>query len=1395
VLRPPDLRGLIRPRLDASPVAGDGVDFDTVDIIRAWREYEPRRPDETRYFMYQLARRAPDAPDQVFHKAVRFLRVSRVPRYLRQMNSSAGGTVFAHQRKVLAALREQNVLFIQMIAKSAELPLVFAYGVQAVADTAEAARAEADRCYTVLQHLLDGVYQQLEYLPLKVAEAEAIVRSQTQWNHIAMARGRPRPVGADGGSDSWLDGNRTDVENTYNMLEAFIRGMGEREFILSMITLPVSPMEMSRAWRNLAQKLSEVRSEQSGTRSVTAGVGLPLVMTTGQSTGDGTSHSQGATIGDGTSATAGRTDTVGVAHGVTVTDGVSYAEAHGVSVGQSQSLGTSAGVTDTVGTSAAFTEGFATGVAAGESMTASESFGRSAQVGETAQVGQSQALSQSMTATDSVSRGQSVGHSTSVAQGSSVGESSTLTHGVSTGSSLSESLAAARNWSESVTDQINAGMSRMEGFSETRGTTLTQGLTTTNTLTDGISDGAGYNFGGTFNASLLGVGGNLTEGTSEQWGRSAGHSNAFGSTLTGGFNDTVGTSSQQGSSLSRGVSVGASEGGSLTEGVTRGSTVGESVSAANSVSVGRSVQVGSAESVGLSSAVGQSFAQGVGTTQGVSSAQGVSVAEGVSQGAGLAQGASLTQSAQSSASQAVGTSQAQAVSRAVSATDTTSVSQSQTATQAVSQSVGRSATQSVASADSVAQAFMANRATSDAYVTALSRSAQQASSLGAIPSVGVGWSRNTFNEGKRVLGDLLTAQMNRYLEGVESGAFMYQLALVCPTSDALSGAAGLLKSAFWGPGSDTTRLPQPFHVSDQFTPDERRRLLTHAAAFASYRRREPNMDLIEPYAFTSYLTPSEGAAMTHPPAAEGIGLLAIHDSMPVFAMPANRADRDLYLGWVINGERARVTAQRYGLDLDEITHVLVAGTTGSGKTTLLGRLITEAARVTRQVTRIDRVDPARSDRVEIPAGVLVLDWARSFRGLSQTIPAERFNFYSITKPALGRFRFNPLAVPDDDMDPVEWANTVADLFMVAFGLGEFARSIFYEKIADLYGANRLEPFVLRPAAVDADGVVIRPAIVLDPVDPATLPAGAVVTGPNGERAANCFTCPALTRLVTIAHLATLIAADIERNATREGRQLGGNAMQDRLQTVWRRVMAFAPGNPLADLLAGEPDLGAHETVRVDDLIDPDRGLVTVVEADGLDLANRKFILGAVLMAVWRLGQHRGEGCFNHGGQGPGTFLVLEEAHELFGSQGDGENRESATTRVALYESMFRRSRALGLKLVAAVQNPASVPDAILGNVGVIVSHQLATDADKDTMAGLFNWIKGIGQHFREHRYLGEMARGHAIIKVRAHKHFLEAAPVHIAIDPPELPALDDAQMGRRMTQVRARHTRMDRRRP
>jgi DNA helicase HerA-like ATPase len=1289
LIRRPDFRHLVTPRLSGEVLGASEVDYDDLVILRSWRAFEPDRPAEVRYFMFEVAQRNPgESAPWVGFKAVRFARLSRVPRWLRQQGAGVGRPAFTQMQYVLSALREQGVLFVQLVTKTPDTPLIFAYGVQALGPTPEYAQAAADGAYASLCGLLDGTFQQIEYESITTEEGERIARQQATWNEVAVARGRPVLNTQAIGAAAILDGNRTDIEQSHNQMEAFIRGMSEtrKGFMLTLVSVPLAVDDMTLAVANIASHLSVVRSETRGMRSFTAGVALPLMVGNNNAATEGDTHTRTDSSGTGTSDSSSLSTADSETY--SVADGVSSSTAYGES--QSTSLGTSESLSD--GVSASDTTG------------------------------------ESLTDTTGTSDSVSEGTSESLAEGTSSSTSASSTTG--------------------TTDTVGGSVSNSG--------TVSSSTSESSSSTAGSSSSSGWSSGSSSGASLVNT-----------------DSSSSGTNVTGGIlGFGGGASSGEGSGVSMGVvatdSWGASGGSSSMASSTTGSSTSSGVSLTNT------------NTLSASSATSNSTTQG--TTEGTSLTS--------------TSGTSLTNTAGTSASSAVGSSTSatqgttQTATQGTSATATqgTSLTNTQGTSSTTTQGTGTTVTTGSTSGTST------NQAVADAYAVALSRQAGSSGSLGVVPSFGVTVSKETLDAGKQLVGDILEETMRRYVDGAEGGAYLYQMFLVTEDRDTLLAGAALLKSSFWGPGTETHRLSQPFHTLTEFVPAasdgddgaaERERLRVHAAAFSSYRRREPTMEIIEPFAYSSYVTCGELATFARPPVAESLGLLAVHDSSPVLAMPGDRNDREITLGRIFNGERGVPSHMNFGLDANEMTHTLITGVTGSGKTTTLMRLLSELVRVERTV-----VDPGGGmslpKRLNVGASVLALDWMRNMRHLGSLVepvrvdPATgertgRFQFFSVRDPQLGAFRWNPLAVPGE-MDPVEWLNATADNMVASWNLGEFGRALIAEYIDRLYGANRLEPFVLRPERRDEMGNLVRSAITLEPLDPASLPADAFGTdASSGEVVANVYSYAPLSRLVGVEHLAVLVASAMEEAATVEGGRQG-TSLRDRLQSLWRRVSYFAPQGQLASLISCDASLAERSCLTIDDLVDPDAGLVSVIETDGLDMANRRFILGSVMLALYRSGLLRGEGCFNHGGRGPGLFVVLEEAHELFGEQGADDDRFSASTRTALYESLHRRIRALGAVLIDVVQNPGDVPEAVTSNTSTVLVHRTYAEADRKRVFSLLNWSNILGQQLREYRYLGEMPVGQCIARLHARHSFLESAPVLFVTEPAAFGRVTDAHL-------------------
>ena len=1132
-----------------------------------------------------------------------------------------------------------------------------------------------------------------------------------------MGVGRPIPTGGSLGAAGILDGNRTDVESSLNQLEGFLRGMSDRQFIMSLVTAPLSPADMTLAWNNCSRMLSDVRSEQQGSRSFTAGVALPLSMGHSASDSAGTTHSSGSSTGVSESA--------GVS--TTLTDAISASESAGANTAATQGTSESLGATQTVGTSTS--QSTAEGNTVGESFSYSQTTGTS----ESAAAGQNATLTETLNESVAATQSATQGTSTSVSDGSSAGNNWNSSAGTSSSGTTSNATGITNTGTTTDGTNISSGTTLNHSISDTDTSGTSEGNTT------GVS-GGGAGFPGGLSSSS-------TSGTSEAHadGATEGYSNTNTVTGTNTVSSATGTTESLTNSSTEGITVTDTTGGNIGQSHTVGAGTNQSSTHGTTQTTGQSI----------AAAQGQTLTN----TTGTSSSNTVGHTTNASQSTTQTSGTGTSQSA--SSSQTAGTSQ----SASQGTTRSTTTGTSQSAAQGRTSSTG------------------ANQALTDSYAVAMTRAQASVSTLGAVPSVGVSVNRATFDEGKRSLGDMLEAQQKRFVEGIESGAMLYQLSIVCPDRQTLLAAAGLAKSSFWGPGNEKQRLVMPFETQVDFEDDERIRLVDHARVFTLDRKRHPVSETVEPYRWSSFVTTHEAAAFCHPPTAESSGIKAVHDSMPVFSQPADRQNKEIRLGRIFNGERARVTEIPFGVDTSDIKgHILVAGQTGSGKTNTTMRILEDLARIERDVTPTPTIDNPNPAKESVKAGILAIDWMENMRDLAGVVSEDRFKFFSVTRPQLGQLAFNPLALPDPKTISVsDWLGDVADNMAVSFNLGEFGRSLIAEKLFMLFNANRLEDFELARAKINpTDGSVLRPAITLPAIDPSTLPAGvdAVQISAEGDAYANCFTCPDLTRLVGMEHLAAIVMGFVDELASPEGARQYGTSMRDRAQSLWRRLSYFATGSPFQDkgIISHDERLDEPTCTKITDIVDPKRGLVTVIESDGLDLANRRFIIGSLLLGVWRYGLSQGKGFFDQDGEGPGLYVALEEAHEIFGDAEAQEDTHTQATRTQLYETMFRRARALGMHLITLVQNAGSVPEAVTSNSGTVILHRQTAEADRKVAFSLMNWKDGLGQQQAEWKWLGMQPTGDALVRLTPHDDYLEAAPVHVKVDESNLRTATDEQL-------------------
>lgn len=100
----------------------------------------------------------------------------------------------------------------------------------------------------------------------------------------------------------------------------------------------------------------------------------------------------------------------------------------------------------------------------------------------------------------------------------------------------------------------------------------------------------------------------------------------------------------------------------------------------------------------------------------------------------------------------------------------------------------------------------------------------------------------------------LERRRQRYDEGIENPSYLYQAFFVSESADVRLAGQGALCQAF---GATVPGGGQDFSVIDEFDEDEKMRLLVHARGLTSYRRPEPDTQIVEPFCYSAYATAEE----------------------------------------------------------------------------------------------------------------------------------------------------------------------------------------------------------------------------------------------------------------------------------------------------------------------------------------------------------------------------------------------------------------------------------------------------------------------------------------------------------------------------------------------------------
>lgn len=962
------------------------------------------------------------------------------------------------------------------------------------------------------------------------------------------------------------------------------------------------------------------------------------------------------------------------------------AQAIGHSVGSSlshtQGVSQSLAHSQTDGQSASFSQGHSET----QSQSIGQNLGQSASLSHSQGISQShsQGISQSHGVTASESQGQSISHGETESQSQGVSQSHGVTESISHGETNTRGQSESHSSSASLSQSL--GRSSSDTGSQNFSNSLSSGGSKSTTGSLSLSTGQGSSKGA---SADLGIGVNTS--ASSKGGDTLGSTHG----VTNSTSDTQGLSF--GASQSKGESYSA--GATASQGSSQGFSQSQALS--QSESLGHSSSIGTSDSIshGITDTAGAS----AGLSQGQSASAGLSQGQsaGASAGAGMTRGLSSGETASQSSSQASNVSSSQGV------------SQSQGVTQSQGQSLGEGTSQTQGGSDALSSAW------------------GWSGSLGIAPVISTTMSKVEYDEQKRVLSQIYATNQSRMVLARQEGAVEGHMYLLAPDSPTLEAGTGAAIESFWGLPKKGD-LPTRFHALSGLTPEEREHMLEHVRTFSGCRVEEPSIEALEEHAYSTIWTTTEMAVLAHPPRVDLPGIQASLELIPAFRLPIFR-DGDIHLGHLISSQDGLVSRHKYGLTTSEVSdHILIAGMTRAGKTVTATRLI--SGWVNQPPIKVSRVENGKIIREKRHFGAVVIDWKNDHRGLINHTDKSRFRFISLANPEFG-FKYNMLQVPDG-VSAEMWMNTTAEVFSLAFGLGQRGKGIIRTGIWNLYTKD--------------------------------MPLKWIDENADEKRTGNVLSHPELSRYVGMLDLAREVeamvqAANANRNTPSTQRE-GLNIVALRLsyftsgselsKIYTRDITPAEESNPqyMALLSAGEL---AHKCYTLTEILEGDN--LVVMEGGGLDSIVKKAIISEIAAGIITYAKAKGRDCFT-----PPKMLVLEEAHEVLVG-GDTNGAEVAGVQETTWEIAWNEGAGYGIRMVAIVQMPDAVPAAILANSGILIIHQVGVE---DAQAQL---ITKIGKdwktdHRQYRRFLGTLPRGWAVVKPPNTADYGAIDPVLIKVD-------------------------------
>ena len=1257
---------------------------DDLKILRNWAEYSEDR-SKMNYLMYELEMEDSSGKVTHFYKAIKLLRVIRLPKSAKQSKS-----FMDMHSQVLAAIWERQVKLVTVIANMLNpipLGLMFLYGVQGVADTEEQAKFIADNDYIALTSVLQGTYRVLEYKTITYQELEWLREKMFSMRNMSVVRGIPKAKagGVDGGDKGMGAANiNPDSQDT---TEEFIAGMSDKEYVVQILSTPVKAEHLERWLAQTAQEMTRWNKQLQGTTSFNAGISLPMMYMANLGASEGWSHS----YTESESLSTSTTDSISTSFSTSVGENVSqsFGESVGKSFGESFSESTGESYNTSIGTSQGTSWGESNGTSQGTSVGFNENstFGNS----------YTESINDSTSHTDSTNS--SIAEGTSTTTSTSHSESHNVSDGVGTSESVSENQtqssslgwssqrggSTANSSSQTVTDTTGRNGSVAAGSSHTRSETNT----TSGSLTVSQSRGGSYNYsetdstsrsrssGGSLNLSIGPVGGGGNWGRSS--GSSEGETEGWGTNWNRSTGVTVGTSRSNGTSDTDSLTVSNGWSNSHSEGYTRGVTNSETWSNGQSGSESISNSVGHTQGVStnhtVSNGYSDSYSQGYGTSttvsQGIGSSDSTTHGTGESwgqtashsQGTSVGMNQNVSHSANVGGNSGVSTSESWGLSSSRSYGQTSTDSYTQSATSSTGRSysesngVGQSQSWGTSNGQSIGQSLGATGAITSGT----------SSSMGLGPSLSYGKSYQWLDQEVKNILTLLEFQNLRLMKALMgNGAFFTDVYIATPNKETQAAASILAKSAW----QNEEAMICPLQVLD-LKKEEQEHLLYHFSAFSADNTKDGIPGRMESYRYSTILLPGEFTAFTHMPRISEGGVFADVNDMPKFAVPSMKKG-DIYMGKILSGERwtpndGYETKFDYRLDEGELMHGIFTGESRSGKTVAATRFVAELTKVRRKKT---------GKRLRIVA----LDPKQDWRILGKFVEPERFHFYSLGNPEFLPINLNICKVPHN-VNPQTWVDGIIEIYCRSYGLLERGKAILAETFYALY----------HEAGVFEDAPNWRDFVP--------------------ERSSKVTMCKVYDRM-------SKIKVQLE-DPKISGKGRMGNEARDAYTRVLDRMQVFGRKFSIETRLFGQED-----GIAVDELIGGDD--IIVLESYGLETTFKNFIFGCVTSGFFKYAQGH-EGGFLAADQYE-TVLIVEEANEvLTGSDTAGSGGGSMPTLggQSEFEKILDQSAGLGLFIIAITQKIADMPSSCVANAGLVFAGKISR-ADDVTLV-----IRKIG---REERY-------------------------------------------------------------